>query len=456
MLVHSYPKRPPTFKRHHTQPDPLNLRPSPSPPINREGLRPSEDGNSLYSHASSSTPSVLLPASPIRPLPSPPALAITTDWPPTRSTSPLETMSHRSNSTDLASSPPDTPIDELETELRKRRQLSKAARVLGENVPLDLVFQPKHSNNPLLRVFPEPPPRRSTESPLPGQLPREILTERPSSARARHPAKIARRASLSLASFASKLRGGSNNAHSRGSSQESQAQSTLSVSSSGSSTGDSSPTLTRNAVRNTLTSPIVFAFPRNIQAERQFSGDWPPPSASPVPTLEFDDGALEDLVIDIRRSPVDLDCDEEDETVDTPIVEFPTPRNSRRLHHYSSSEVLQPTPKIVPMPSHGHSPSEIVSPSTTRRPTTPFARAETPFSDYQSRPQTPFIDYIRPTTPFEDRAPARPTTPFYDLDSANSNEYLSPVVSRRRDQGWSGEWNQRDMADVIQKLRALR
>ncbi|KAJ7058162.1 hypothetical protein C8F01DRAFT_309612 [Mycena amicta] len=493
MLVHKKPPTKPFFKRHHTEPDALRAppqvpsrSPSPAASIYREGLRPSTDehlspravspAGSFYSQSSSSSPSVQIPASPIRPLPSPPALVIATNWlsRSPKSASSIDLMSRRSNSSDL--SPPETPLDVPDTELR-RRQLSKAARVLGENVPLELVFQPKPKQTTLLRAFPEPPPRRSTESPLPGQLPREVLTERSLTLNARRPAKIARRASLSLATFASKFRGGSNT-HSRASSQESQAQSTVSTSSSGSSPSsadDRSPTARD---RTSLTSPILFAFPKRIHSQprrRPRSPTWPRAPPSPAPTLEFDPvghGSMEfdpDLIIDIRPSPdLDLDDDEDgDSDLETPVVEFPTPRTSRRLHGYSSSEVLRPTPRIVPMPSHGHSGSEIVSPST-RRPTTPFNRPETPFADY-SRPQTPFVDYVRSQTPFEDRAPARPTTPFVDYRPGTpftdhdliepetiANHFLSPVVSRRRDQGWSGEWNQRDMSEVIQKLRALK
>ncbi|KAF7320883.1 hypothetical protein HMN09_00174900 [Mycena chlorophos] len=499
----------PRFKR----PEALNLPPTPSSVRSRSPspgpsvyLRPSMDqpraaspAASMYSVASSSTRSLQVPrAFSPRPLPSPPTLAnLDTQW-AGRSSSSLDRRSVDNSSDVTSSSPPDTPVDVVpDTELR-RRQLSKAARVLGEHLPADILLKTKQKTkskpNALLRVFPEPPPRRSTDSPVPGSR----------AATVRQPVKIARRASLSLATFASKLRGGGAHSHSRGSSQESQNSPSLSNSQGSLSSANSSPSpsptahafAAHNQNRNTLNSPIQFAFPHRSQTD-PLSGSWPRiqrpeiiiinpnPLPSPVPTLEFDSpvdtslGFDPDQVIDIRASPEGGDFSDDDETYEnyddepeTPVVEFPTPRNSRRLHNYSSSEVLRPTPRIVPMPSHGHSPSEIVSPRSATpfgRPSTPFGgadpythvRPETPGADHAySRPQTPFIDYVRPNTPYDDldRPPARPTTPFTDLGHAETNagDFLSPVVSRRRDQGWSGEWNQRDMAQVINKLRALR
>lgn len=177
----------------------------------------------------------------------------------------------------------------------------------------------------------------------------------------------------------------------------------------------------------------MFSFPRIRSPTR---AQTQPPS----PPLTPDSG----LVIDIRGpdssdSTHGQDNYDYDEAEATPVRERPTGRLGRS-HVYSSSEVL---PRIVPMPmsTHTHSDSEQLHART--------------------RPGTPFADYTRPTTPFAELA--RPETPFADLDPLENDDpeptvtYLSPGVSRKeRGQGWSGEWNQRDMQDVIQKLRSLK
>ncbi|KAJ7429782.1 hypothetical protein B0H11DRAFT_2401342 [Mycena galericulata] len=60
-------------------------------------------------------------------------------------------------------SPPESLMDIPETELR-RCQIDKATHILGESVPIDLVFlifQPRH---PFVEPFPEPPPRHLADS----------------------------------------------------------------------------------------------------------------------------------------------------------------------------------------------------------------------------------------------------------------------------------------------------
>ncbi|KAJ7097136.1 hypothetical protein B0H15DRAFT_824958 [Mycena belliarum] len=92
------------------------------------------------------------------------------------------------------------------------------------------------------------------------------------------------------------------------------------------------------------------------------------------------------------------------------------------------------------------------------RPATPLAAAraenETAFADYYSRPATPAPLRARPTTPFAD---------YYnddgDVEPESESELMGPgagVSRRERGQGWSGEWNQRDMQAVIAKLRSLK
>jgi len=59
---------------------------------------------------------------------------------------------------------------------------------------------------------------------------------------------------------------------------------------------------------------------------------------------------------------------------------------------------------------------------------------------------------VWPEPPFMDRA-----VPFDNsVSDWDQPEYGSPVMRRERRQGWSGEWNQSDMKDVISKLRLLK
>ncbi|KAJ7435050.1 hypothetical protein B0H11DRAFT_2257744 [Mycena galericulata] len=128
-------------------------------------------------------------------------------------------------------SPPESLMDIPETELR-RCQIDKATHILGESVPIDLVFlifQPRH---PFVEPFPEPPPRHLADS------------------------------GLSLATFASKLRrSGSSTPHSHDSSQDSSHSPPLTSSDHGHSHHPPSPRLHGPRPSLASTSPITFSFP---------------------------------------------------------------------------------------------------------------------------------------------------------------------------------------------------
>ncbi|KAJ7729917.1 hypothetical protein B0H16DRAFT_1585968 [Mycena metata] len=387
---------------------------SPVGSFSGEGLRPHDlppraaSSASFYSHYSLSSYSVDSASSSGSRSASPslPPLALGSSWLMRAPRPPRPTLNVVSPVASDFASPPETPVEVSGAELR-RRQLEKATRILGESVPLELVFQ---QPLPLVKAFPDPPPRRSTEGPQPG-LPREMLTER------RRTGKLVRRASHSLNVFASRFRANSKPmAHSRDSSHDSSSSSEHSQASP-SSAGSFIRIIPR---RRSLiaSSPILFAFPGKS-----------PTRAHTVPTTP------DESVLDIRRSDSPTHGYDEEEA--TPIREQPA-----RSHNYSASEVL---PRIVPLPTHTHTKSEHL-----------HTRPETPFADY-IRPETPFSDYRRPTTPFEDLG--RPTTPFVDLpaDEDEDGGYLNLGVSRKeRGQGWSGEWNQNDMQNVIHKLRTLK
>ncbi|KAJ7166860.1 hypothetical protein C8R46DRAFT_1095488, partial [Mycena filopes] len=420
----------PFFKRQKTlsRPDEYPSRSaSPAASFYGEGLHPHElpprgasPAGSFYSQLSSSSPSVNSAsssgsASRTEGPPLLPALALGSSWlmRSPRPTPTLDVVSLSPPAPDFAS-PPETPVEVPEAELR-RRQLEKATRILGESVPLELVFQPPPPPVPLVNAFPDPPPRQSTEGPEPGQ-PREMLTER-------RTGKLARRASLSLSNFAAKFRSAPQSAaHSRDSSQGSSSSSDHSQRHiSPSSPGASFIRIIPRRRSLILASPILFAFP-----DRERS----PSRAQTAPTTP--DGP----VIDIRSPEPGFEEEEELEG-ETPVREHPAA--ARAAHTHSASEAL---PRIVPMPlphaTHTHAKSE----SEWGRPETPYARPETPFGDYYP---------ARPATPFED---------FADEDDPgdNHNGYLRPeagVSRRERGQGWSGEWNQRDMRDVMRKLRSL-
>ncbi|KAJ7034451.1 hypothetical protein C8F04DRAFT_573649 [Mycena alexandri] len=424
MLVSPAPKpismSKPLFKRTVSdtlRPDDYPSRSvSPAGSFYGDGLRPQDlplraasTASSFYSHYSSSSPSIESASSSGSRSAPPllPALALGSSWLMRAPRPPRPTLNVVSSVVSDFASPPDTPVDVPEAELR-RRQLEKATRILGESVPLELVFQ---QPLPLVTAFPDPPPRRSTESPQPG-LPREMLTQR-------RTGKLARRASLSLTAFTSKFRSSSKPmAHSRDSSHDSSSSSEHSQHSRD--TPTSAGSFIRIIPRRRsliLSSPILFAFPGRS-----------PTRAQTLPA------APDELVLDIRSSDSPTHGHGEEEA--TPIREHPA-----RSHNYSASEFL---PRIVPVPTHTHTKSEHL-----------HARPETPFADY-IRPETPFSD-LRPATPFEDLA--RPTTPMVDLpaDEAEDPAYLNLGVSRKeRGQGWSGEWNQNDMQNVIHKLRSLK
>ncbi|KAF7370060.1 hypothetical protein MSAN_00636000 [Mycena sanguinolenta] len=440
MLV-SYPSNAPVFepvamskpfKRQKMGPDALRVTestrsPSPAASLYGDGLRPHDlppraasPASSFYSQYSSSSPSIdsVSSSGSRRPLPTPPTPQSPAGWLGRSPRIPPSLTIVAPPASEFAS-PPDTPVEVSEAELR-RRQLEKAARILGESVPLELVFQSRH---PLIKAFPSPPPRRSTDGPQPDRKPKETKTEQ-------RPKKLVRRASLSLSTLTSKFRTAPpTRNHSRDSSQDS--QSSPSSDSQQSYHSPVASTFTRTLPRRSsvLGSPILFAFPRRSPTTTHI-----PPPLRPSPD--------HDLVIDIRSPDPSIYGRDDDEEA-TPIRESPS--ELTRSHVHSPSEAL---PRIVPMPTHAHTDSEPI-----------FPRPDTPFADYV-RSATPYVDRTRPTTPFER---ARPTTPFSehldpeDEPTVTSTVYLAPGVSRKeRGQGWSGEWNQRDMQHVIHKLRSLK
>ncbi|KAJ7697994.1 hypothetical protein B0H17DRAFT_1177453 [Mycena rosella] len=421
----------PLFKRQKTRSDaprPSQRNVSPAGSFFGGGRRPHDlpphgasPPGSFYSQSSSSSPSVASASSSKSRKElgsSPPPLHLGSSWlaRSPRSRPPLSTLSPAAAE---FTSQPDTPTEVPEAELR-RRQLEKATRILGESVPLELVFQPRH---PLVQSFPDPPLRRSSDSSQPGQQPREMLTER-------RAGRIVRRASRSFSTFASKLRSVTSTSHSRDSSQESHSASSSDLSHQSSITparpSAFSPTLLRRRSSARI-SPITFAFPHATRSPSR------PQISPPSPTkADFDP------VIDIRS--LDSSADEHDgyDDDETTPVHGRTAPHLPPLYFYSQPEVL---PRVVPLPS----------------PTYTHAGLE----HFYSRPETPF-DSSRPGTPFTHLA--RPTTPSTDLDSGEPAPSHAPVsaahasrVSRReRGQGWSGEWNQRDMQAVIHKLRTLK
>ncbi|KAJ7509527.1 hypothetical protein B0H11DRAFT_1960001 [Mycena galericulata] len=458
----------PLFTRHKTDPD-VTAFPSrgasPAGSFYGDGLRAHDlplrgasPSGSFYSHYSSSSPSVASASSSsasTHDLPFTLPHPLTTPW---LTRSPRSTTAHivvspSPSTSEFASSPPESPMDDIpETELR-RRQLDKATRILGESIPIDLVFTPRR---PLAKPFPDPPPRRSADSPQPGAHER-FLTERP--ARGGGGGKLARRASLSLATFASKLRGGGSGTstpHSRDSSQDSSSHASASPSTSsehGHHAHPPSPRLHGPA----STSPITFSFPRVRAPSRGARMHTPPPPAA---------GLGLGLVLDISSAhghEHEYDAYDDDEA---------TPVRSHPLHSYSHSDVL---PRVRVVPAHAHAESEHLP--LRSRPGTPFdLRPDTPFLD---RPGTPFTSFL-PSSSNSSSSSFNPlsssSNPSFDSSRANNGDlnnngdfnnkadlqeeeegdaFLSPS-RRERGQGWSGEWNQRDMQDVIAKLRTLK
>ncbi|KAK7024761.1 hypothetical protein R3P38DRAFT_1051136 [Favolaschia claudopus] len=420
----------PSFKRQKTAPSEFSRSASPAASFYGRVLRPNDlpprgtsPAASFYSQSSSSAPSLESTSS---------GSTKDASSPGTWSTRPIlpSLMLNFSPSTPDLTSPLETPIDVPE-EVIRRRQFDKATRVFGESLPLELVFQSR--SQPLINSFPIPPPRRSTEGP---QLPppRETMTER-------RPRNLARRASLSLSTFTAKFRSTSRSTtHSRNSSGDSPSQFQSSPSSS-SSDGQQQPppghdpayTHTSSQRQSILSSPILFSFPKHLHSPTRRA----PPTPPPLDT---------NLVIDIgSREPSILFPDEDDDDdrdpEATPISGVP---RLARSHMYSSSEVL---PRRT-LPHHTRTHTDSAEPSYIDVP-----RPETAFADYAyARP----AEYLRPSTPFDDlNAPEPPEVEVDEYIIAHPGATLA-VSRKERRQGWSGEWNQRDMQDVISKLRSLK
>ncbi|KAJ7103934.1 hypothetical protein C8R44DRAFT_858965 [Mycena epipterygia] len=418
-----YPRPKPAFKRQKTTPDSdsdsSSRSVSPADSFYSDGRmrsherapRSASPTGSFYSHSSASSPSIdsasasscgsnkaaPLPIPPVPSLPRP--LPIASSWltrsPRSPRSLPALDVVSRPAAAEFASAQfastadLDTPTDVPQAELR-RRQLEKATRILGEGVPLELVFQPR---DPLLKSFPDPPPRQATESPVPvahHTHPRELFIQR---ARKGSAGKIVRRASLSLSTLTSKFRATapsmhfmpSSHTHTRDSSRESQTSASASASASASSSSSD------HSLSPASPTPITFAFP-------------PQPLAHVIPPVP---------VLDIRNRSASASATLHDDTARTPVRRSNSHSySSRRSNSHSSS-----LPRVVPMPPQDHDADHLPP------------RAETPFADYTpARSETPFADYA--------------DTP-------------APAPQRGGAQGWSGEWNRQDMQDVIHRLRTL-
>ncbi|KAF8920804.1 hypothetical protein CPB85DRAFT_510258 [Mucidula mucida] len=320
------------------------------------------------------------------------------------------------------SSPPDTPTSTSSLQ-RRLRQLDKATRMLGENIPAELVLgaptppsRPTTSpSNPSLahstRNFSRPKTAPSPDSPRSGVEP--WLVRAPPSTNPHHPR---RRESISwfhspkhpdedanypqADSFpAGHSRGDWSTSH--GTSSHHQSSSVDSKSSfvlpyviSGESTGEVplSTTMDRHErlpYRDSTTSEVVFHVPAGL------SDDEPP---SPI---SF--GLPSPIMLSHRSSDNEIVVT----AVDEPNI------------------TLSPAPTLI-RNTPGHTPNPSMSSAFLLQP---------------SRPETPFLHSTRTT----------------DSDAfIEVYDGMSKAARKERRQGWSGEWNRDNMQDVIAKLRMLR
>ncbi|KAJ7625832.1 hypothetical protein FB45DRAFT_922397 [Roridomyces roridus] len=232
-------------------------------------------------------------------------------------------------------SPDETPMDVPEAELR-RRQLDKATRLLGETVPIELVFHPQ-GHRPLKSLL---------DHSIDEKRPRDMTVPPP-----RRPRKLTRRASLTLSVITSKFLHGR---HSRDSSEDSSFSSP-----------SSPPALHMPHQHPDVApiSPITFAFPRLPTPARA------EPPKEEVPVIDIDIGSTASCGYESDSSEEEQE-DKEDST--TPV---------RRSHTHSFSDVLPRTMPMPPSPPHGHAHSHSED--------LYGIRPDTPFADYH--PETPFL-----------------------------------------------------------------
>ncbi|KAF9048194.1 hypothetical protein BDZ89DRAFT_1057768 [Hymenopellis radicata] len=319
-------------------------------------------------------------------------------------------------------SPPDTPTS-LSPLQKRLRQLDKATRTLGENIPAELVLgaptppsrpsaspsNPKspHSSKKLSRpkTAPCPDSPRSAVEPWLVHAPPSTNPHHPRRRESipwfhspRHPVEDGNY-SHTESYPAGHSRGDSSTSH--GTSSHNQSSSVDSKSSfvlpgvlSGDSIGEVSPPTTVDGhehapYRDSTTSEVIFRVPAGV------SDDEPPSPISFGPP-----------------SPMMLSHRSSDNEIVVTAVDEPT-------------ITLSPAPTPI-RKTPGHTPNPSMSSAFLLQP---------------SRPETPFLH----------------STKTADSDACiEVYDGMGKAARKERRQGWSGEWNRDNMQDVIAKLRMLR
>lgn len=138
-------------------------------------------------------------------------------------------------------------------------------------------------------------------------------------------------------------------------------------------------------------------------------------------------------------------------------------RPSSATGNYTPSPPATPKPisdadRSPTDPNHNRGASEQIFGSAPRPRPLPTPRALNRSVSVRERPQTAHGALSSPTLP-DSSTPFAPYAPgggqFLSPETATTVT-LSGVQRRDRSQGWSGEWNQEDMQDVIRKLRGLK
>ncbi|KAK0458849.1 uncharacterized protein EV420DRAFT_1642571 [Desarmillaria tabescens] len=121
-----------------------------------------------------------------------------------------------------------------------------------------------------------------------------------------------------------------------------------------------------------------------------------------------------------------------------------TPARRARRRSCSIDTILSPLPKRAPLPSFEEEPEELEQVSDdSETPLLPrkFSRS----ASVRATPKTPVVkDEVRS----------------HSVDEGERRHFQvvdrSQYWGRRKEKGWSGEWNRRDREDVLMQLRALK
>jgi hypothetical protein len=381
-------------------------------------------------------------------------------------------------------SPSSPNLDPLSEEEQWQRRLQKVMRILGEQVPPELISRggPKPMTN--ASAFPEPPSLAQTDT-----LRRPECGEKQQNKSLR----LARRNSLTLVSFpnlssvaVALLPAGHRRDESR---ERTHLNGTITPKPNfprgggleeGLDKGDDAPsrpepmTLSSFIFAKDATSPRTRAFRRIVKNKSR------PATAA---------GALESHSsqrrVDTNRAA------KLPRRASLHAVTVILPSSPAQDHHNDRSGHMEPAPEVYIDSRLSQPESTLLSPIKFSKPPLPLTLCDQDHEDdFSSGSQTPSSRhryhhisyaetlserrrlgssssyssspdllslYSRPDTPFTDSAaPLEPEISAHQDSATRRDDTRDVVVRKERRQGWSGEWNREDMQVVIKQLRSLK